>query len=358
MNRSRQEFSSRGNKSFNSNGGAKSWKQQQGLKSGGEKKKRTDGGFGGKNRSKSGDKLQNGFPEEERKGKKVVEKGFGKKELPVVNGTHKVASGKKVGAGVEPVGKPEKIAQKPPKLVNGNASVGKVKKEQKTTPDTGQKRKSVDNSDGSSKKSKKAKKAVASESDSDAEDYMDKFFEDCLDGDEPEEPLEPSGEEESDSELSESESDEEQDDGNAMTMEELLDFFGNNRDRNGSAASAGRPQKKAKKTENKVGSNGGWLEEDNDVELEYKDSDGEQEQAPATKCQALVPAGGDDELLTSEDDYDYSPGDSGEEEIEEEEDSDDMVRSRDNLKIRQHFIQSKHFSSPSNWARTTATTTA
>ncbi|XP_039447800.1 polynucleotide 5'-hydroxyl-kinase NOL9 [Culex pipiens pallens] len=328
MNRSRQEFSSRGNKSFNSNGGAKAWKQQQqGLKSGGEKKK-TDGGFGGKNRSKSGDKLQNGFPEEERKGKKVVEKGFGKKELPVVNGTHKVVSGKK-GAGIEPVGKPEKIAQKSPKLVNGNSVLGKVKKEQKATPDTGQKRKSVDNCVGSSKKSKKVKKAVASESDSDAEDYMDKFFEDCLDDDEPEEPLEPSGEEESDSELSESESDEEQDDGNAMTIEELLDFFGNNRDRNGSAASAGRPQKKAKKTEKKAanssGVNGGWLEEDNDVELEYKDSDGEQEQAPAAQCQALVPAGGDDELLTSEDDYDYSPGDSGEEEIEEEEDTDDML---------------------------------
>uniref|UniRef100_A0A1Q3EYP7 Polynucleotide 5'-hydroxyl-kinase NOL9 n=1 Tax=Culex tarsalis TaxID=7177 RepID=A0A1Q3EYP7_CULTA len=309
------------------------------MKSGGEKKKLSsggvsDGGFGGKNRSKSGEKLLNGFAEE-RKGKKAA---------PLVNGNHKVVAGKKEKPGFKSVVEPEKpVVVKSPKLMNGNASsMGKVNKERKATPDTGQnKRKSLDNSLGSSKKLKKPKKEVPAESDSDAEDYMDKFFEDCLDDDEPEEPLvpsEPSGEEESDSELSESESDEGSEDGNAMTFAELMDFYGNNRDRNGSA-SAGRPQKAVKKTEKKAAgrkssnssaANAGWIEEDNDVELEYKDSDGELEQAPAggvDKCQALVPAagGGGDELVTSEDDYDYSPGDSGEEEIEEEEDSDDLL---------------------------------
>lgn len=337
MNRSRQEFSSRGNKGFNSNG--KGWKQQN-LKSGSEKKKLSSGGAipDGKNRPKSGDKLQqNGF-EEERKLKKVPG-GFGKKEVPLVNGNHKVASGKKHKSVIQPVVKPKEITQKSPKLVNGNAPQGKSKKEQKSTPDTGQKRKSLEtNSGGSSKKLKKAKKEVPSESDSDAEDYMDKFFEDCLDDDEAEEepPLTPSGEE-SESELSESETEsdgDDEDDGNAMSFEELMDFYGNHKDRNGSVA------KKAKKTEKKVGArkasdssftNGGWIEEDNDVELEYKDSDGEQEQASAgdqIECQALVPAAvaeRRDELETSEDDYDYEPGDSGEEEIEEEEDIDEML---------------------------------
>ncbi|XP_055629220.1 polynucleotide 5'-hydroxyl-kinase NOL9 [Toxorhynchites rutilus septentrionalis] len=158
------------------------------------------------------------------------------------------------------------------------------KQEQKTSknvPYPGQKRKIRA---GGSENSKKSKRSTSESDSSDADSYIDQFFLDVSDDDEELENTECSSlshasdfESVSDDDLSL-----EKEEGNSMSLEELMDYYGNNRDTNKKISNDVGKKKKvnnATKTANvskKCNSSisNGWVEEENDVTLEYDDSDG------------------------------------------------------------------------------------
>lgn len=191
-----------------------------------------------------------------------------------------------------------------------------------------QKRKAARNGNGlAGTKPKKQKKHSSQESDSDADDYMDRFFDDVSDGEassstEPDSFGLPLGdgdvEEEEEDDLDESDSedgdrsDDEEEDEVAMSLEELVDYFGQRRDE----LPSGKPGKKDKQRKQSKSSqcSNGWVEEDNDVELVYKDSDEEKDDG----SRALVPVGEVRNAESDEDgDQDYSEDDSLDEEEDE-----------------------------------------
>ncbi|XP_065088071.1 polynucleotide 5'-hydroxyl-kinase NOL9 [Ochlerotatus camptorhynchus] len=226
------------------------------------------------------------------------------------------------------VGKEKKTDRHSLKSVENRKATKKQTPPEPTKADRQQKRKKSQ-IDAVETKAKK-KKRSQSESDSDADDYMDRFFQDVSDGDPEEDPTAPDlyglppigGEEEEGSDLNESEStggdNEQENDENGMSLEELVDFYGKHQDRATDGGKAGKQKKtagKAGKVERKSKSSQGndWIEEDNDVDLVYDDSDGEKEAG----CKMLVPAGNGRIEKSDDEQESASSEESGEEEEDE-----------------------------------------
>lgn len=186
---------------------------------------------------------------------------------------------------------------------------------------------------------KKRKKQSKSDSDSDVADYIDQFFQDVAEEDSTEDtvvsdlfdPSQISSEEEEVSAVSESESaDVSSEDGNAMSLAELVDFYGNSRDKiknNRKAAKLKTPGTNPGKVhvKSKSSKKNGWIEEENDVDLVYDDSDIEN----GTGSKMLLPVGNGQMKVSDNEQESVSTEDSGDEHednnrwmIVEEEESD------------------------------------
>ncbi|KXJ81121.1 hypothetical protein RP20_CCG021671 [Aedes albopictus] len=235
----------------------------------------------------------------------------------VVNRTNQMKSKQKVGG--------MKLNEKMPRkdlVQKHDRNAPKPMKSQPAPPPKSnsnkQKRKAPD-SNGFGTKSKKAKKHSLPESDSDADDYLDQFFEDASD-DEVNDPGVPSSdgnsEEEDDDDLTESSSedsdDDDDEDDNQMSLEELVEYFGHRKDER-----AANKRKQSKKVQPQSQGSNGWVEEDNDVELVYKDSDDEVD----VSSRALVPVGDVRTVqYVNDTDDDDDEDESTEEEYEDEDD--------------------------------------
>lgn len=184
----------------------------------------------------------------------------------------------------------------------------KSQTEPKSKSESSQKRK-AQNINGHGTKSKKQKKHSSPESDSDADDYIDQFFGDISD-DDAQVPAEESSAEDDLSESEDSESEEDLEEESTMSLEQLVDYYGHRRD------AEQKTGKKRKQSHPSKGNNAGeWVEEDNDVELVYKDSDDEQ---GGNSSRALVPAGDvrNVEYDEEDDEEDLSSGDDEEDDDE------------------------------------------
>lgn len=269
-------------------------------------------------------KMSNGFADVKNLKKSNQQKLFGQKEKS--SSSQKSPQGTTTRKGLQTdVTKEKKTDRHSLKSVENRKAAKK-----QTPPEPAkaerQKKRKKDQVDAVGTKAKKKKRQ--SESDSDADDYMDRFFQDVSDGD-PEEDTtvpDPGSEDEEGSDLSESEvtgvDSEEENDGNAMSLEELVGFYGERRDRAADGGKAAKQKKRggqAGKVERKSKSSQGndWVEEDNDVDLVYDDSDGEKEAG----CRMLVPVGNG----RTEHSDDQQESTSAEESGEEEEDDNEWV---------------------------------
>lgn len=178
----------------------------------------------------------------------------------------------------------EGIAQKPER-----SPITAVKS--KTTPLpklNGLQKRKARNAVESGARPKKQKIYFMSESDSDGDEYMDQFFKDVPNG---QEVLSKTNDDSNeDDDLSTESSDEtdtdyEEEDGNAMSLEELIDYYGNRRDDFNTKGKTDRKRKLSKSS--RCSNNNTWIEEDNDVELVYENSDDEK----FSSSRALVPVG-------------------------------------------------------------------
>ncbi|XP_062544181.1 polynucleotide 5'-hydroxyl-kinase NOL9 [Armigeres subalbatus] len=183
-----------------------------------------------------------------------------------------------------------------------------------------QKRK-AQNSGEPGTKPKKPKNHFMSESDSDANDYMEQFFKDVLSEQKvstvDEVPTDESDEEDDDqsteSSSEESDSDTDEDEGNAMSLEQLIDYYGQRRDDRDAEGKTDKKRKPSKSSH--CSNNNTWIEEDNDLELVYDNSDDEK----GSSSLALVPVGN---VENAEYGVDEDQDSSLDESVEEEEDED------------------------------------
>ncbi|XP_055535914.1 polynucleotide 5'-hydroxyl-kinase NOL9 isoform X2 [Wyeomyia smithii] len=326
MNKKRREFSSRG-KSFNSNSNTganknlnhsdkwmkkspKGTMQHESTLSKGIHRKPQKAVI------KSVNHLENGFAAA-KKPQLQKHRPTNASEYPIKPSTVSQPNEEKV---VRNLNDAKKKVQKPEqKSTDLKEPVGKRKKQQNTA---------------APKKLKKTHPPL-SESDSDAEDYIDKFFSDLSADDQGDSQLSSSSteNEETSSEKNSTEtgsSSSEPDHSNEMSLEKLLNFYGNFQDNQAKPSSstksptAQRPKKsiKTEKRKNKLKTPGTnqWVEEDNDVSLVYRDSDSDQ----ASPSKALVPVG-DTLQDTSDDDNDFVPEEESEDEEEDVTSEDEMV---------------------------------
>ncbi|XP_058832500.1 polynucleotide 5'-hydroxyl-kinase NOL9 [Topomyia yanbarensis] len=334
MNKSRREFSSR-SKSFNSNANKKTQKH---AKSWDNKKAQPfpassmSPGLGKKKNAYKDEHISNGF---ERQNKSKIVTIPAPKPVPKKVSSVIVENGK---ASVKATSN-EKFKAKNENSSNSYAKVNSNHSKNSNSEKATAKRKNERDVVGVKKR-----KLPKSESDSDAEDYIDKFFQDVVMGAEDVQDESSSSEEDLTSESdSNSSKDSEEDDG--LPFEKLLEYYGSYQDKKQRDISKRIPQKVGKvkshaaKGCSKSSSHNGWIEEDNDVGLIYHDSDDDRDDT----CKALVPV--DDSLETSEDDVDFLPDEFGEEEGDDISDEEDVLSELEDDSLDEEFSSGEDSSS-------------
>ncbi|XP_055603450.1 polynucleotide 5'-hydroxyl-kinase NOL9 [Uranotaenia lowii] len=406
MNRGRQEFAFRG-KSFNGTNknqrknsksrGSKSWNKNTQDKLNQEpeadepgkpeKVKITNGFKDGRNRKEhdvsgiKGTKPNINVYHKTEKLNKVEQKNL------LFNGTKPKQKFKNTTQKASEQFRQSKVLQREPPKNNKNMKPAAKKniennKQDRSSIDN-KKRKMSESTSGTGKKPKTSSKtsSAPSESDSDADDYIDKFFQDVSNGEDEIESTfrsDSCGEDSIDDDDDESQSDssvqdpDDEDDAGQdgeMSFDELVTFFGSYRDKkealpsakdkksnkkqkndsktrkakinsNTSVASSndwieednkppednpkcsrrnGQSSKVKHKIDSSAASSSSWVEEENDIALEYKDSESDAEQSPQKEAAAVKDVALFNKNMQehSEDDSEYNP--------EEDSDEDDGI---------------------------------